>query len=146
MTHAAAVSVAPLRAPRHVLRGTAAVVAGFFTGALLSLAVDLVLHALGVYAPWGRPSSNGALALATAYRAVFCTFGCYVTARIAGQRPLFHAMLLGGLGLLVSLGGVAAAWGRAAVVGPIWYPIALVVIALPCAWLGGHLRERQLRA
>lgn len=27
--------------------------------------------------------------------------------------------------------------------GPAWYPIALVLVTLPCAWLGGKLAERR---
>jgi hypothetical protein len=27
--------------------------------------------------------------------------------------------------------------------GPRWFPIALVVSALPCAWLGGLLHRRR---
>jgi len=26
--------------------------------------------------------------------------------------------------------------------GPSWYPIALVITALPCAWLGGVLHRK----
>ena len=28
--------------------------------------------------------------------------------------------------------------------GPHWYPVALIVTAIPCAWLGGKLRVMQL--
>jgi len=28
--------------------------------------------------------------------------------------------------------------------GPAWYPISLVVTALPCAWLGGKLYRPEL--
>jgi hypothetical protein len=27
--------------------------------------------------------------------------------------------------------------------GPAWYPIAIALTVLPCAWLGGVLRIRQ---
>jgi len=30
--------------------------------------------------------------------------------------------------------------------GPRWYPISLVVTALPAAWAGGKLRLMQLRS
>ena len=45
------------------------------------------------------------------------------------------ALALGGVGLVVSIAGAIIM--REA--GPTWYPIALVVIALPCAWVGGAL-------
>jgi hypothetical protein len=38
------------------------------------------------------------------------------------------------------------AWNRVAEFGPRWYPIALVVLAMPQSWLGGQLRVMQLAA
>jgi hypothetical protein len=35
-------------------------------------------------------------------------------------------------------------WNSGPEFGPKWYPLALVVVALPCAWLGGRLRQGQL--
>jgi ABC-type xylose transport system permease subunit len=52
------------------------------------------------------------------------------------------ALALGVVGLVLSLVGAIAAINMD--LGPAWYPIALVVTALPCAWLGGVLhRARQ---
>jgi hypothetical protein len=31
-------------------------------------------------------------------------------------------------------------------VGPAWYPIALAVVALPAAWLGGWVQQQRGRA
>ncbi len=58
---------------------------------------------------------------------------------------MFHAMIVGGLGFVASIAGAVATWNRGAEFGPHWYPVALIVAALPCAWLGGWIRERQLR-
>jgi len=53
--------------------------------------------------------------------------------------------MVGGVaGFLVSLAGAIATWNGGPAFGPHWYPIALIVLALPSAWLGGSLRERQL--
>jgi hypothetical protein len=30
--------------------------------------------------------------------------------------------------------------------GPAWYSLAVIAIAMPCAWAGGRLRGMQLRA
>ena len=45
----------------------------------------------------------------------------------------------------MSSAGVIVSWNKGPGFGPRWYPLALVVIALPCACLGGFLRTRQLR-
>jgi hypothetical protein len=36
--------------------------------------------------------------------------------------------------------GVVATWNKGPEFGPKWYPIALVITALPVTWLGGKLR------
>jgi hypothetical protein len=84
--------------------------------------------------------STALFLLAFAYRLVFDVGGCYLTARLAPARPMKHALVLGGLGVLLSLTGALAMWNA----GPHWYPLALVVSSLPSAWLGGRLRERQV--
>jgi hypothetical protein len=121
------------------------VVAGIVVGVVLTLITDLVLHAVGVFPPWGQPVSDGPLVLATAYRIVFGVVGSYVTARLAPDRPMLHAMIGGVLGFVVSIAGAVATWNRGPAFGPHWYPVALIVIALPCAWLGGKIRVMQER-
>jgi hypothetical protein len=55
-----------------------------------------------------------------------------------------HALVLGVLGLIVSIVGAVATWNRQPSLGPYWYPVALVVLAIPTAWAGGKLRVMQL--
>jgi len=127
-------------------RSIGAVVAGIVTAVALTLVTDLVLHAVGFFPLQGQPASDGPLVVATLYRVVFGILGSYVSARLAPNRPMWHAMIPGILGFVVSIMGAAATWNRGASFGPHWYPLALVVTALPCAWVGGWLRERQLGA
>jgi hypothetical protein len=122
------------------LRSIGAVFAGLITIFVVTTVVDVVLHAAGVFPPMdGPPMSDGLFALAFGYRFVIDVGGSWLTARIAPQRPIAHALVLGGLGTLLSLGGMIAMWG----VGPRWYPIALAASALPSAWLGGRIRVAQ---
>ena len=48
--------------------------------------------------------------------------------------------------LALSIIGAAATWNRGPAFGPHWYALALVVTALPTAWVGGKLHLMQLRA
>ncbi len=125
-------------------RSIGAVVAGLIVIFVLSTAVDLVLHATRVFPPWGKPMSDPLFALATAYRIVISIGVCYVTARLAPDRPMKHALALGMVGVVVSIAATIATWNRGPEFGPKWYPIALVVIAMPCAWIGGKLAERKI--
>lgn len=48
-----------------------------------------------------------------------------------------HALALGVIGLALSAAGAATMWDMS----PSWFLIALLLIALPCAWLGGVLHR-----
>jgi hypothetical protein len=104
------------------------------------------MHKSGIFPPWGVPMSDRLFLLATAYRVAFGVAGSYITARLAPNRPLWHAMLAGVIGLAISILGAAVTWNRGPEFGPHWYPVLLAVLALPQSWLGGMLRETQLRA
>jgi hypothetical protein len=121
-----------------ILRRIAAVLGGFIVIAVLSTLVDTALeqtiwpglaHAEATTAQW---------IVVTLYRAVISIFGCWLAARLAPDHPMGHALALGVFGVAISSLGLFVMWG----VGPLWYPIALIVIALPCAWLGGRLYQR----
>jgi hypothetical protein len=84
--------------------------------------------------------------LATAYRIVYGVAGGYLAARLAPDRPMQHALTLGVVGLAISIAGAVATWNAGPAFGPKWYPLALIALALPCAWAGGRLREMQVRA
>ena len=120
--------------------------AGMVTGIVLSLGTDLLMHAIGYLPPLGQRASDGSLVAATIYRTVYGVLGAYLTARLAPCRPMLHALVLGALGLVASTAGAAATWNKGPAFGPHWYPLALIVLALPTAWAGGQARELQLRS
>jgi len=130
------------REPRNLWRSTCAVLLGFFAVVALSLGTDEILHLLKVYPPWGQPMFEPRLnLLALSYRIVYAVIGSYIAARFAPRNPMRHAMILGIIGLAFSVAGAAVAITHADL-GPAWYPISLVVTALPCAWLGGLLYQK----
>ncbi|HUX43874.1 MAG TPA: hypothetical protein VMV57_03895 [Terracidiphilus sp.] len=124
---------------RRMLRSGGAVFAGVLVGVVLSLATDMLLRAMGVLPELGVRAADGALLLATAYRTVYGVAGSYLTAMLAPQRPMLHALVLGFLGLCATVAGTLATWNKGPEYGPHWYPIALIVLALPTAWVGGKL-------
>ena len=129
------------RQPRRLLRSTAAVLLGFFAVVVLSLGTDQVLHGLEVYPPWGQPMyDTGLNFLALAYRSLYAVVGSYIAARVAPHSPMRHALALGVVGFILSAAGAIVAIAMADL-GPNWYPVALALTALPCAWLGGVLHR-----
>jgi len=133
---------------RNIPRSIGAIFAGFVFVFIVSLGTDQLLHMTGVFPPWGASmvGYDAALLLATGYRIIFGVAGSYITARLAPDRPMQHALLGGFIGLALSIGGAAVTWNGGPAFGPHWYPLALVVTVLPTAWAGGKLRLMQLRA
>ena len=128
----------PTAAPRRLGRSTLAVLVGFVAVAVLSLALDQLLHVLKVYPPWGQPMHEPGLnALALSYRIVVTILGGYITARLAPHSPVRHGVILGIIGTVVALAGAITTIPMN--LGPSWYPILLVVTGLPCCWLGARL-------
>jgi hypothetical protein len=129
---------------RRTGRSVAALLAGFVVVVILSLGTDVVLHATGLYPKLGQAMSNPLFLLATTYRTVYAIIGSYITARVAPYKPMLHALVGGCIGLVLSIVGAAVSWHKPEL-GPHWYPLALVVTALPCAWIAGKIRVAQLR-
>ena len=123
------------QSPRRVLRRLGAVLAGLVAIFILSIATDMAMHASGVFPPVGQPMSGALFLLALTYRIVYGVAGCYVAARLAPDRPMQHALALGAVGLVLSTAGAVAMWDA----GPAWYSLAVIAIAMPCAWAGGKL-------
>lgn len=123
------------------MRSVAAVVLGSLVGAALSLGTDEVLHVLQVYPPWGQPMHEPGLnLLALSYRLPFGVVAGGVIARLAPSAPMRHALVGGLIGTLLSALGVIPAIRMD--LGPVWFPIALAVTAVPCTWLGALLETR----
>jgi len=129
--------------PHRLGRSVLALLAGIVLGVVLSLGTDIGLHKAGVAPPLSEVWSNQLLLLATAYRTIYSVIGSYVVARLAPNRPMGHALIGGAVGFALSVLGAAAAWNSN--LGPHWYPVALAVIAVPTAWIGGKLRLMQLQ-
>jgi hypothetical protein len=125
-------------------RSVGAVAAGFVTILVTHTGTDAILHATGVFPAAGQVMSDALFVLAASYRFVFSVLGAYVTARLAPARPLEHALILGGIGALLSLVGLLATLGRGPEFGPLWYPLSLVLVSLPCCWLGAKLAPARL--
>jgi len=123
--------------PRRIGRSVWAILAGFLFVVILSIATDAVLYKLGVFPPVGTYTSDKLLLLATFYRVVYGVIGSYITARLAPSRPMFHALLGGAIGVVLGAFGAVVTWNHN--LGPHWYPVALIILALPQSWQGARL-------
>jgi hypothetical protein len=126
-----------------IVKSIGAILAGLIAVTVLSLGADVLLHAAGIYPPWGEPMSDSQFALATAYRSVFALGGSFVSAQLAPFKPMQHAVALGGIGFLLALLGTIVTWNGGPEYARKWYPITLILISLPGGWLGGKLSTRM---
>lgn len=128
--------------PRNIPRSIGAVLAGFIAVFILSLGTDQLMHVLDIYPPWGEAMlDTGLLSLALGYRIVYGIAGGYIVARLAPRNPMRHALVMGGIGLVLSVAGGIAMWEM----GAHWYAVAVALTALPCAWIGGWLFINRAR-
>jgi len=129
---------------RKIGRSVVALLAGFAVNVALSLVTDFGLSAMGLLPALGQqPMNDAQSALATTYRTLYGVVSAYTVARLAPYRPMAHAMTGAAIGMALATFGAVATWNRS--LGPHWYPLALIVMALPTGWLGGKLRVMQMK-
>jgi hypothetical protein len=123
------------------LKSIVAVVAGFVAVGILHTMTDLGLEKVGIFPPPDQPAAleTKYLAAAAIYRNIYNVFGGWITARLAPNRPVGHAIVLGVLGSLANVVGGVIMWK----IGAHWYPFLLAALALPSCWLGGVLANRR---
>ena len=105
--------------------------------------VDVVLHVLHVYPAMDQPLDHALSVLATSYRIVIGIAGAWLTARLAPNQPMKHAMILGYIGTVLGFVGLLVTWNKG--LGPRWYAAAHVVLAIPECWIGGKIHEMRSR-
>jgi hypothetical protein len=129
--------------PRRIGRSLLALLAGIAVGIILSLGTDWGLRESGLVPAQNERWANQFLLLAAVYRSIYGVIASYLIARLAPDRPMAHSLLAGVLGMLVSALGAASAWSST--VGQHWYEVALVLTAIPTAWIGAKLCLMQFR-
>jgi hypothetical protein len=126
----------------NVLKGIGAILAGMIFIVFSHAGTDFVLESLGIFTqPNEGFHTTWMVMTATIYRSIYTVVGGYITAALAPEPKVRYVVILGIIGVVAStLGAIATISMK---ISPIWYPIALVVLALPCVWLGGKLRTKQ---
>ena len=125
----------------NILKSIGAALAGLVFIVISHTAVDKILEGLGIFPPPDQGLHvSWMLALALTYRVLLSIAGCYFTARLAPSRPMVHALILGAIGVLGSTAGIPMAMSQN--LSPVWYPVSLAILSLPCAWIGGKLADR----
>ncbi|MBI2572834.1 hypothetical protein HYV86_03165 [Candidatus Woesearchaeota archaeon] len=124
---------------KHTMKSIGAIAVGFITVFVLSVLTDLILETAGVFPPISEAGlfTTWMLVLALIYRTIYTIAGGYITARVAPTQPMRHAIILGSIGTVFAILGTIIGWDLSAH----WYPIMLVILAIPSVWLGAKLHE-----
>ncbi len=125
---------------RNIARSILALFAGFVVNVVLSLLTDFALQFAGVL---HMPMNDRQSALAAGYRTIYSVIGSYVVARLAPYRPMQHALFGAAMGVVIAAAGAAATWNKN--LGPHWYPVVLILTALPTGWAGAKIWMARAR-
>lgn len=124
-----------------------AVLAGFLTVVILSVATDAIFEAAGIF-PSASDQSRFAtwmLAIAFVYRSIYAVAGGYVCAALSVEQKKRQVTILGIIGTAGGIAGVIYGWSMSEQYGwsmfDLWYPVALAVTAFPLTWFGGSLKK-----
>lgn len=119
------------------LKSIRAGVVGIAVGVAFSLITDSILQNIEIIPKDNLWVGTNIILLIIFYRTVYNVLGAYITAKLAPQNPMKHALVVGVLGTIVSIIGVIICLKLH--LGPLWYTVVLAVLAMPSAWLGGKL-------
>lgn len=117
------------------LQSIKAIAAGFVFVVIISLITDFVLETTDIMKRPFDLNSDGFVVFVVLYRSLYGTIGSYLTAKLAPVKPMKHSMIGGVIGFAMSIAGAIAMWDKP----PHWYPVVLIITALPCAWLGAKV-------
>src|SRR4051812_9394865 len=104
------------------LKSIGAVLAGFFAAFIVTVLTDVFLEKTGfmIREPFNA-NPTWLISLIVVYRTIYNVAGFYLAARLAPNRPMRHAMIIGIIGFVFSTIGTIVMWH----IPPHWYPIAL---------------------
>lgn len=102
---------------KHTLKAIGAVVVGVVFIIVVTTLVNILLHAAGAFPLRGKPPTDAHALLAGSSRLVIGIAGAYLTALLAPDRSLRHAIILGFVGVILGLAGVVgtSGWGPAGI-------------------------------
>jgi phage shock protein PspC (stress-responsive transcriptional regulator) len=122
-------------------RSVVAIVVGFIAGAALSFGADAAVtrvFANSLNATGGTEDPT-LLTVLLVFGVIFLVLPAYVTALLAPNQPVRHALVFGVLTLGAVTIGKFANWSST----PAWHNLLTLAMVIPCAVLGGWLRKRQ---
>ena len=126
---------------KKVWKSVVAIAIGFILVAVLSVATDFLLEAIGVFPPISHPEAYtaGHLIFALIFRTVYAGVGGYVCMLLSPIKSLRDAKILAGIGFVVAVIGMFSHMD----LGNLWYPILLAILSPIAVIVGAKMRTRS---
>jgi hypothetical protein len=128
------------------MRSVAAVLAGFITLSVAVNSLQGVGNAILRHMNPDLPATASIVNQNTTTRVLWLVWESmsmvaagYVTARIAGGRPVAHATAMGAIQAVVTLSVMSSIQSQE----PTWFWLSGIVMMIPAAWFGGWWRTRR---
>lgn len=124
-----------------IVKNIGAIVAGFLTVFILSIATDFVLESIHFFPGANHPEAYAwwMLCIALMYRSIYAIAGGYITAALSLNKPMKNVWILAIIGFIFATLGLVSNVDK----GNIWYPLLLILLTIPSVWLGGKIKERR---
>lgn len=119
-----------------IWKSIGAILAGFILAAILSIGTDVLLNTINIMNMESFKDNSAIIVLIVIiYRFIYNVIGCYLTSKLAPNKPMKHALIIGVIRTVFALLGSITMWDKAVA----WYNISVILISLPSAWIGAKL-------
>jgi len=123
-----------------IFKSIGVILLAFVVITLLSMLTDYLLESIGVLPnPQKGLFEKWAILLVLFYRGVYTIFAGFLVAKLAINKPMLHAIILGIIITLITVMAVSSP--SFAEKAPLWFGFTLAAITIPCLWLGVRIKE-----
>ncbi len=125
---------------KNISKSIGVIILAFIVNALLSMLTDFLLEAIGVLPnPEKGLFETRAILFVLFYRAVYTVLTGFIVSRLAPDRPTLHAIILGAIGIIITL--LAISNPEIAQKSKLWFGYALAAITIPCLLVGVKIQQ-----
>lgn len=119
----------------NMFKSIGVILLAFIVNALLSVLTDFLLETIGILPdPEKGLFETWAILLSLSYRVIYTIVAGIIIARLAPGKPMMHALILGIIGVTITL--LAVTNPEFAQKSKLWFGYTLAAITIPSLWLG----------
>lgn len=129
-----------MKKKRNIFKSIGVIILGFAISEILSVLTDFLLESIGVLPdPEEGLFGTANILIALSYRMNYTIFTGFIVAKLSPNKPMLHAMILGGIGTALTL--LSLSDPDIAAKSELWFVYTLAALTIPCLWLGVKIYE-----